>query len=409
MSYDEGRFLATYLRGARLPLPFGVQGWQLVRVGSDRARLAIDLTLEGPTGTRLLVFVERRLDGTESLARTRFLQLSYYDDGAVEGALAARLVRTLASVLEQVEQRVGDAASQAALARAEQPVLAELELRVNRDCNEECVFCNTPAGSETILPGRAQILAALRAERAAGQRVVTFTGREPTLDPSLPEYLEEAVALGYERRRVATNGTTLAHPPTLARLLAAGMNGAKISLHTFDASTFRSLVGAPRLLDKALEGLGRLGEHPSVEVQIVVVLTRLNLAELPALIRRLAGEYPWARQVTVSPMAPVGDGARHVELMPRLGALAGPLREAIDVATAAGMHLIVPARCGAPLCAMPAGYEAFNQDHRNVPGDNVEPGKGKLPACATCKWDSRCTGTWSAYLARHQDLRPIPR
>jgi MoaA/NifB/PqqE/SkfB family radical SAM enzyme len=408
MSYDEGRFHAAYLRGAPLPLPFGVEGWQLVRVGSDRSRLAIDLTLEGPRGAQLLVFVERRLDGTESLARTRLLQLSYYDDGKVAAALAARLVQRLARVLEQVEHRIGDGAAHAALARAERPVLAELELRVNRDCNEECVFCNTPADSESILPGRAQILAALRAERAAGQRVVTFTGREPTLDPALPEYLEEAVALGYERRRVATNGTTLAHAPTLARLLAAGMNGAKISLHTFDASTFRSLVGAPRLLDKTLEGLARLGAHPAVEVQLVVVLTRLNLAELPALIRRLARDFPWVRQVTVSPMAPIGDGARHVGLMPRLDALADPLREAIDVARGGGLDLIVPARCGAPLCAMPAGYEDFNQESRNVPGDNVEPSKSKLPACAGCKWDSRCTGTWSAYLAHHQDLRPIP-
>ena len=58
-----------------------------------------------------------------------------------------------------------------------------------------------------------------RSERAAGYQDITFTGREPTLDPALPEYLEAARDAGYRTIRVQTNGSTFSHLPTLERLV----------------------------------------------------------------------------------------------------------------------------------------------------------------------------------------------
>ncbi|MFT3768728.1 MAG: radical SAM protein [Minicystis sp.] len=409
MAYDPERFHAAYLRGAELPLPVGVPGWQITRVTSDRQRHAIDLLLSGPEEVELLVFVERLVEGASSAARTRFLQLSYYDDRRVAHAAAGLVIRTLAAVLGAVERRIGDDAARAALHRAAAPVLPELELRINRECNEACVFCNTPEDSDTILPGKAQILEAIETEYEKGYRKVTFTGREPTLDPSLVEYVRAARARGYERINVASNGTTYAHRPSLEALVEAGMTGTKLSLHTFDPPTFKSLIGAPRLLDKTLAGLRNLAEHPAIEVQIIIVLTALNLAQLPDLVTRIARETPGVRHLTISPMAPVGDGRGRVDLMPRLSDLAEPLRRALDIAAARGVHAEVPARCGAPLCAMPAGYERHNREIENRPGDTLEPAKNKLPVCRTCRWDDICTGVWSDYLASFDDVRPVPR
>jgi MoaA/NifB/PqqE/SkfB family radical SAM enzyme len=409
MAYDPERFHAAYLRGAELPLPIGLPGWQITRVSSDRQRHAIDLLLRGPGGAELLVFVERLVEGASSAARTSLLQLSYYDDNHVPTVEAGHALRALAAVLGAVERRIGEPAARAALHRAVEPVLSELELRINRECNEECVFCNTPADSESILPGRAQILEAIDLEFDKGYRRITFTGREPTLDPSLLDYVRAAKSRGYPTITVASNGTTYAHKPTLAALVEAGMTATKLSLHTFDPQTFRTLIGPPRLLDKTLAGLRNLASYPQVEVQVVVVLTSLNLAQLPGVIERIAREAPSVSHLTISPMAPVGDGRQRADLLPRLTDLAEPLRRGLDAAAAHGIRAEVPPRCGAPLCAMPAGYEHLNREIENRPGDTLEPAKSKLPACRGCRWDDICTGVWSDYLARFDDVRPVPR
>jgi len=411
VAYDPERFAAVYL-SSPLPLDLG-DGWALASVDGDRIRAAIDLRLTHPDGRSLLVFVERRVDGAQAFARTARLQVSYYADGAgVHDGLAARLTRAVVQRLEAAERGADPDTLDAALAvdaRSATGRARTLELRVNRECNERCVFCNTPEDSDTIVEDPESILAAIHAERAAGYSEITLTGREPTLDPNLPRYVEAAREAGYAKIRVQTNGTTFAHRPTLDRLVAAGMNAAELSLHTFDRETFARLIGPPRLLDKTLAGLRHLAEVPRVTVHVTLVLTRLNLDHAPDVIARIAEAHPGVAQVTLSPMAPVGDGAAQVELIPRPAELTEPLARAFEAADRAGLGARIPSRCGAPLCVMPPGRERHNDEHGNDTGRTLEAGKRKPPQCAGCRWDARCTGLWSAALDRWGDdvVQPV--
>lgn len=399
MAYDAGRFTERY--GLTLPVELG-EGWRIVAIDSDRVRSALTLRL-ARADDEVLAFVERR-QGAECFATTGQLALSYYTRDDTDHAAAAAALRALATRLTaaEAERDVTDALvvdESSATGRAR-----TLELRINRECNEECVFCNTPEDSDTILPGREAVLAAVRSERAAGYQDITFTGREPTLDPALPEYLEAARDAGYRTIRVQTNGSSFSHLPTLERLVEAGMNTAEISLHTLEPETFRSLVGAPRLLDKTLAGLEHLATMPErVDVHLVVVLTKLNLAHAPAVIERAVTIHPHLMLITLSPMAPVGDGSARVELIPEPRTLTEPLRRAFTTARQNRVELRVPSRCGAPLCVMPAGTERFNAELDNAPGRTLEAGKSKPPQCTSCVYEPRCTGLWSACLERWGD------
>ena len=395
MSYDASRFSSIYFAGASRPLP---DGWRVVGVQSDRVRSAIDVSLQNGLGAPVLVFVERRVEGGESLAQTDRLQLSYYAEPTTDHGAAASATRALARVLAEVEAETPAERLEEAMTVAMRTPTARkprtLELRINRECNEVCVFCNTPEGSETILPSPEAIHAAIRRERAAGYEALTLTGRETTLDPNLPAYLEAAREVGYTTRRVQTNGTTFARGPLLERLVEAGMTHAEISLHTLDPGVFRRLVGPPRLLDKTLVAIERLAEHPGVEVHLVIVLTRLNLDHIPAVLERALAANPRIEDITISPMAPVGDGKARVDLVPRPDELREPLRLAFAAAARFGVRMRVPSRCGAPLCAMPEGTEHLNDEMDNAPGHTLEGGKAKLEKCSECIYDSRCTGLW---------------
>ncbi len=405
MAYDPAPFADAY--GLReLPAPLG-GGWSIVGLDSDRVRAALDLRLAHADGHRVLAFVERRLEGARCFAETSHLALSYYAEADVDHAAAADALRSLARRLREAEREAGDErASRALVVDPESATgrVRTLELRINRECNETCVFCNTPEGSETILDDREAILDALTREREAGYRDVTFTGREPTLDPALPDYLRAARQLRYETVRVQTNGTTFARREVLDALIDAGMNTAEISLHTLDRAAFRSLVGPPRLLDKTLAGLAHLAERAEdVRVHLTLVLTTLNLAHAPEVIARAADIHPRLFLITLSPMAPVGDGAGHLDLIPRPRALTEPLRAAFLEARSRRVMLRVPVRCGAPLCVMPAGTERFNAEIDNAPGRTLEASKAKPPQCARCVYEPRCSGLWRASLERWGD------
>lgn len=399
MAYDAARFADRYGLGT-LPVALA-EGWSVSGIDSDRVRAALDLRLTHEDGRAILAFVERRLEGARCFAQTEHLGLSYYAEEGVDHAQAARVMGWLKERLLEAE-RTRDVEGALAVDEASATGRTRtLELRINRECNERCVFCNTPEDSDTILPDRAAVLEAIAREREAGYRDVTFTGREPTLDPSLADYLEAARDAGYQTIRVQTNGTTFAHRPTLERLVAAGMNTAEISLHTLDEAAFGSLVGAPRLLAKTLDGLALLAEIPdAVRVHLTVVLTKLNLDHVPSVIARAAAIHPRLMQITLSPMAPVGDGRERIELIPEPRELTEPLRRAFEAAREHRVELRIPSRCGAPLCVMPEGTERFNAELDNVPGRNLEASKSKPAACAGCLHDPRCTGLWSACLAR---------
>ncbi|MCC6215604.1 MAG: radical SAM protein [Polyangiaceae bacterium] len=408
MAYDARAFERHYLgeRASAATAPYRVVGVQ-----ADRVRAAVDVVLTDAAGRRLVVFCERRVPGAECLAATTHLNVSYYAEAGVDSAEAARVTRALAAALAAREAELSDAELAEVLTFSGREIgnpRRALELRINRECNEACAFCNTPADSETLLVDPAGVEALLRAEAATGCRAVLFTGREPTLEPRLPRYLELARSLGYEHRRVQTNGTSFASPEVVARLTAAGMNEVEVSFHTTSEETFERLVGKRHLLDRTAQGIRNV-LAAGLRCQLIVVITRWNAREVPALVGDLRRRFPGLERVVLSPVAPVGDAAARPELWPPLGELGEVTSAALRAARAAGLAAHVPSRCGLPLCLLEPDVRDASDELENAPGETVEAGKAYAPACARCAERGRCTGVWAAYLAELGDtaLRPL--
>lgn len=408
MAYDAAAFERYYLSGEA---GAAVEPFRIARVQTDRVRAAIDVVLEDAQGRRLVVFCERRVEGAACLAATRYLSVSYYAEAGVDSAEAARVTRGLALALGAREAELSPEQVAEVLAfsgRALGNPRRALELRINRECNEECAFCNTPARSEAILTDPAGVEALLRAEAASGCRSVLFTGREPTLEPRLEAYLRLATELGYEHRRVQTNGTAFASAEVVARLLAAGMNEVEVSFHTANPETFERLVGRRNLLDRTERGIRNV-LAAGLRCQLVMVITRLNAGELPELVRGLAARFPGLERIVLSPVAPVGDAATRPELWPRLDELGAVTSEALVAATEAGLAAQVPSRCGLPVCLLAPAVRPLSDELANEPGSTLEAGKAHAATCGSCELRARCTGVWTPYLAEFGAgaLRPI--
>ncbi len=410
VAYDRDAFIEDFL--AAQPSAHVFQGFRISRVEPDRVRQALDVELTHDDGRALVLFLERRVPGREALATTEALSVSYYPSREVSDAEAAQLGRAFASFLSQREKALGPEAAQRTLRLGVRQGTPDrcLELRINRECNEQCVFCNTPEDSETILPGPAAIEDALRVEQAAGHSSVLFTGREPTLEPRLLGYVQLAKSLGYSRIRVQTNGTRLADEGFLRKLLNAGVTEFEISLHTLQVATFEQLVGKRSLLLKTEGGIGAV-LRAGARLHLVTVATTQNLHELPDMLRTLGKRYAGRlRHLTLSPMAPVGDGEQRLDLIPRFSKLTQSLPKIVAAAREAQIDLEIPSRCGLPLCVTPPELRSLNLEAKNTPGLTLETGKHKPPQCSQCRFDAVCTGVWSAYLDRHgsDELVAVP-
>lgn len=408
---DTALFLATYLPGVTLPLALE-NGWSLVSVQSDRVNRALELVAGRDTVT-FKIIVEPR-STMRCLAHTTHLNMTHgilppglsghREVGGIVRALAVRFRAVEVGLEADVVDDIFRGPEQRSIGH-----FRELQLRINRDCNEQCVFCNTPVDAERILGSRQEVMDSIRREFVRGYRRLTLTGREPTLDPHLIDYVALASTLGYELVRIQTNATTLSKRSYLEALVGAGLNGVHISMHTFRHDTFEALVGPGRLLDKTIEGIENVASFPGLQCNLLYVITRENYTQMEEFVREVARRFGRRVEfVLFSPMAPMGDGARNVQFLPPLGELRDQLRAAFEAARQTNVVARVPLRCGLPLCLTPPEHYELNDELRSPPGDNLEMGKSKPPQCASCRFTERCGGVWTRYLEIHGSAEIVP-
>lgn len=270
-------------------------------------------------------------------------------------------------------------------------------IRVNFHCNQACEFCfvstHLPAASEAEV--RAAIVAAGR--RGA---VVALSGGEPTLNPGLVEYVVLARSAGAREIELQTNATRLGGDDLAARLAAAGVDTALVSLHGVTAATSDAVTRAPGTFERTLAGLDRLAQT-SILTRVNFVATASNHHELPALVELVARRWP-GFVVTVSFVASHTDLVpRTATLIARMSEVAPSLARALDLADELGVRVTgCESMCGVPACFVPARHRE-RALARALPVADIGGEFVKDPACTGCAANASCWGLRRGYAELH--------
>ena len=298
-----------------------------------------------------------------------------------------------------------------------------LDLRMGTVCNFNCTYCLV--GSEKkFVRGQEEIHAELELGRRAGLLGVSLTGGEPTLHPRLFETLDTCRELGYQRIVLLTNGSLLATPRNVQRLIDAGVGAFGLSFDTPDRETAERLWRR-EAFDAVQAGYRNLLDHPEVVVGTIGVITRANLDHLPALARHLAGlsrVHRGPSYCNLDFIMPEENAWTHrEELVPDYREVAPHLREALDLAAAEGLPLTYR---GVPPCVIGEDHLGRDMDRFMTIFQIHEDGDGvrynrtaldlyrtKLPSCRTCRRYRTCPGVYRSYLHLHgpDALVPLPR
>jgi len=279
--------------------------------------------------------------------------------------------------------------------------LWEAKFNIEEICNQDCLFCFARDGDLrlTDLASAPEIFGRLSAEGVEG---VMFSGREPTLNSRLPEYIARAKAAGMENVTVETNALLFADKNQVADCRQAGLDAAFVSFHSAKPETVAKLTGTPDSFARTLKGIINLLEA-GVEVELNCVVNRFNFRELEEVATFICDNLRRITSITFSFVAPLGRAQDNEALVPTISEAAPHLRAALLTCEAAGIAALVPGRCGIPLCFLP-GLERFFVDYQlrnESPTIQSSADREKTPLCPNCRFDRQCHGLWAAYARLH--------
>ncbi|MCK7579643.1 MAG: radical SAM protein [Chromatiales bacterium] len=163
------------------------------------------------------------------------------------GQAPARAVTEIEAAMHDPTLIVADAVAFRAAVREGRPYRPlYVKLKLVWDCNLRCGMClHWREGSDPSLPTAAW-LALIDELAQRGCRKLHLSGGEPTLDRDLDAIIAHAAGQGM-RVTMTTNATTLA-PQRAARLVAAGLRRANVSLDSPDPAVHDRLTIEPAAL-----------------------------------------------------------------------------------------------------------------------------------------------------------------
>ena len=357
-------------------------------------------------------------DTPEAARKTQLTAVQLLGDLRPAGAARAWFDKVLTSLAEVEEQAAWRdfldwAAGQPAVAIAHAAGFSqdassgpELLMRITGRCNAACDFCSARGILPDLVEGQEQVRDRLQQAASNGKTEVSFTGGEPSLINQLPDYIQLAKELGFQRVDLQTNAVRLANSRRLASLVEAGLDSVFVSLHSADPVVHDEMLKFEGAFEKAVVGIEAC-LAAGLDVAINNVLTTRNLPGVEDFIDFIARRFgARACHVCLSICAPQGWAREHLDLMPRLDRSAVHVSQALEVAEGLGVSVRIPGLCGMPMCTIPSRIEAFDEFHRSDPprlGD-----RAFLSECKNCRMKARCSGFWRVYLEAYgaQGLGP---
>jgi pyruvate-formate lyase-activating enzyme len=279
--------------------------------------------------------------------------------------------------------------------------LWEAKFNIEEICNQDCIFCFARDGDLrlTDLASAPEIFGRLSSEGVEG---VMFSGREPTLNSRLPEYIARAKAAGMKNVTVETNALLFADKDQVADCRQAGLDAAFVSFHSARPATVAKLTGTPDSFSRTHQGIINLLDS-GVEVELNCVVNRFNFRELEEVATFVRDNLKQITSITFSFVAPLGRAQGNEALVPTISEATPHLRTALLTCEKAGLVALVPGRCGIPLCTLP-GMERFYVDYQlrgQSPTTQSTVDREKTSLCPSCRFDEICHGLWAAYARLH--------
>lgn len=284
------------------------------------------------------------------------------------------------------------------------PLLPMVHVPLGTRCNNRCLYCNVRGGEDSTLHDRDYIETLLghaaRTFLPRGHMALDFIGGEPTMHPKLAALVSRARNLGFSWITVCTNGRRLTDK-YLDRLVGAGLNGVRFSMHDHHPGRAGMLAGCPQAGERYVETARLLLSRTDVVPYFYRIILASNLNGLVDHLHWLAAQNRTGEPVRVHLGLPSQRGRmfENPALFPPLHRVRDVVREAVAVASDLGVEVTL---FHAPGCLLPERPDLSACLH--VETVQVDACTGAIvrlqfegdaqhgAACEPCVWNAVCPG-----------------
>ena len=168
-----------------------------------------------------------------------------------------------------------------------------LSIELGIRCNNRCAFCYQLGWrhqGNLVDPTQEAVVERLRWGRDNGHDEVGFSGGEPTLRADMVDLVRKAVALGYSRVSITTNGRRFSNREFAREILAAGLDSIGWSLHGSNPQMHDGLVGRKGAFNQVVKGMRNVADaarslNHHVDQNLFVLVNRQNHRALSDICR----------------------------------------------------------------------------------------------------------------------------
>jgi len=227
-----------------------------------------------------------------------------------------------------------------------------------------------------------------------GDNQVTITGGEPTIRSDFFRILSYIkTEMPDSRILLLSNGRMFYYPQFTKRFVSTHCDSVAIPLHGPNAELHDGITRAPGSFNQTLQGIKNLLNYKGkVDVEIRIVIHKLNYRHLPAITRYIAKEFKGIRSVVLFPIDIIGNAnTNRDKLIVRMRDIKPYLERGLDVLERNGIEFSI---FHIPFCIIDKKY------WRNVAGVTVEARRITFEPCADCVMKGKCPGIWKTYAFR---------
>lgn len=164
-----------------------------------------------------------------------------------------------------------------------------IEILLGEGCNAKCLFCCADRQlSKWIKFSNVKKL--LDSAKEKGAWLVSFSGGEAVLYPEIFKALNYARQKNFRLIQILSNGIKLADFDFAKKIVSAGANEFKISLHSISEEKHDYLLGIKGAFSKVLKSFENLNEL-GVKISSNFAINSLNYKEIPLFAKFMNEEY----------------------------------------------------------------------------------------------------------------------
>ncbi|MFW6014327.1 MAG: radical SAM protein [Candidatus Nanoarchaeia archaeon] len=298
-----------------------------------------------------------------------------------------------------------------------------LMIHLTNECNLNCIFCNRPPGKTHVSKKEAERKIILHKK----EKMVAFTGGEPTLRKDLPHLINFAKKNSYVRAEIVSNGMMFYYEAYLKKLINCGLDKVSVSLNTHKEKVGEKICRRRHVTKIKKRALDNLNKY-NVPVLINTVINSYNINHLKELTQTITKQFPNVFMFNFLLVNCYGNALNHPECLISLQEAEPHLYELMGYCENNKIQFTVEF---VPFCYM-QGFEkhiqmctleseeidklkdySFKGEYHNV-GESVKKSREaqrlfiKGPQCKRCTKEEICPGVRDHYYKRFgtRELKP---